>query len=77
MITQKGKPLTFYYQKLPNVQLNYTTTEKQLQSIFKTMKEFQNVLLEHKIEVIVNHENLTYEAIEITSQRAKLWKSLI
>ena len=52
-------------------------TEKELQIIVETIKEFQNVLLEHKIEVFVNHENLTYEAIEITSQRAKLWKSLI
>ena len=59
------------------MQLNYTMTEKELQIIVETIKEFQNVLLEHKIEVFVNHENLTYEAIEITSQRAKLWKSLI
>ena len=52
-------------------------TEKELQIIVKTMKDLQNVLLEHKIEVFMDHENLTYETIESKYQRAQLWKSLI
>ena len=43
----------------------------------ETLKEFRNILLGHKIEVFTNHNNLTYETIEIASQNVQRWKSLI
>ena len=43
----------------------------------ETLKDFQNILLGHDIEVFMDHKNLTYETIESTSQRVQRWKSLI
>ena len=60
---QEGKPLGFYSWKLSKAQINYTMTEKGLLGIVKTLKEFENILLRHKIEVFTDHNNLTYETI--------------
>ena len=57
--------------------INYTTTEKELPSIAETLKESQNRLLGHKIEVFTYHKNLAYETIESASQRIQIWRSLI
>ena len=38
-------------------------TEKGLISIVETLEEFQSILLGHKIEVFMDHNNLTYETI--------------
>ena len=53
VIMQEGKPLAFYstcfyYQKWSKVQINYTITEKELQIIVETLKEFRNILLRKK-----------------------------
>ena len=52
-------------------------TEKELLSIVETLKELQNILLGHEIEVFLDHKNLTYEMIESTSQKLQHWKSLM
>ena len=48
-ISQKGKPIAFYSQKMKSAQNNYTTTDKELLSIVATLKEFHNILLGHQI----------------------------
>ena len=63
VIMQEVKPLAFYSQKLSKVKINYTMTEKELISIVETLEEFQSILLGHKIEVFMDHNNLTYETI--------------
>ena len=45
VISQKNKPIAFYSRKLQPAQRQYTTTEHELLSIFKTLKEFKNILL--------------------------------
>ena len=45
VISQKGKPIVFYSRKFNPSQVNYTTTERELLSIVKTLKEFRNILL--------------------------------
>ena len=45
VISQKGKPITFYSRKLNPAQVNYTRTECELLSIVETLKEFRNILL--------------------------------
>ena len=49
LIGQKGKPITFYSRKLNPVQVNYTTTERQLVSI--VAKELRNMHLRELINV--------------------------
>lgn len=77
VITQEGKPLAFYSRKLTKSQRNYTTTEKELLSIVETVKEFRNILLGYEIEVFTDHNNLTYETTDSSSQRAQRWRSLL
>ena len=43
----------------------------------ETLKEFGNILLGHKIEVFIDHNNLTYETIESASQSLQFRKSLM
>ena len=57
-IFQKGKPVAFYSRKLNTAQTRYTTIERELLSIVKTLKEFTNILLGQQIIVHTDHENL-------------------
>ena len=63
VISQKGKPITFYSRKTNSAQQSYTTTEKELISIVETLKEFRNILLGHQITVYTDHKNLTYKKL--------------
>ena len=60
VISQKGKPIAFYYRRMNSAQHNYTTTKKELISIVENLKEFFNILLGHQITVYTDHKNLTY-----------------
>ena len=60
VIYQKGKPITFYRQKMNSAQQNYTTTEKELLSIVASLKEFHNILLGHQITVYTDHKSNSY-----------------
>ena len=51
VVSQKGKPIAFYSQKMNNAQQNYITTEKELLYIVASLKKFRNILLEHQITV--------------------------
>jgi hypothetical protein len=76
VISQDGKPIAFYSRKLNDAQTRYTTTERELLSIVETLKEYCNILLGHKIEVLTDHKNLvsafqhrTCNALETNSRR--------
>ena len=60
VITQNGKPLAFYSQKLNSAQHKYTTGEQDLLSIVETLREFRNILLGHKIIVHTDPKNLKF-----------------
>ena len=61
VISQKGIPIAFYSRKLNPAQVKYTTTEHELLSIVKTLKEFRNILLGQQINVYTDNKNLTYK----------------
>ena len=52
-----------------------TVTEKELLAIVETLKEFQNILLGHKIIVYTNHKNLTYKVFN--TRRVMRWCLII
>ena len=74
-ISQNGKPIAFYSCKLKPAQTQYTTTERELLSILKVLKEFRNILLGQQIRVHTDHENLTYKTFN--SDRVMQWRLYI
>ena len=74
-ISQNGKPIAFYSQKLNPAQTWYTTTERELLSIVEVLKEFRNILLGQQIHVHTDHENLTYKTFN--SDRVMRWRLYI
>ena len=75
VISQKGKPITFYSRKYNPAQVNYTTTERKLLSIVETLKEFRNILLEQQIKVCTDHKNLTYKTFN--TERVMRWRPIL
>jgi RNase H-like domain found in reverse transcriptase/Reverse transcriptase (RNA-dependent DNA polymerase) len=74
-ISQEGRPVAFYSRKLNPAQTRYTTTERELQSLVETLKEFRNILLGQQIIVHTDHANLTYK--NFNSDRAMRWRLFI
>ena len=63
VISQKGKPITFYSRKFKPAQINYTTTACELLCIVETLKELRNILLGQQIKAYTDHKNLTCKII--------------
>ena len=59
VISQKGKPITFYSRKLTDAQQRYTVTERELLSIIETLKGFITILLGQTLRIYTDHKNLT------------------
>ena len=75
VISQKGKPIAFYYRKLNSSKQNYTTTDKELLSIAETLKEFRNILSGHQIIVYTDHKNITYKFFN--TERVMRWRLIL
>ena len=72
VISQDNKSIAFYSRKLNHIQVNYTTTERELLSIVETLKEFRNILLGQQIKVYTDHKNLTYKSFN--TERVMRWR---
>jgi hypothetical protein len=75
VISQNERPIAFYSRKLKPEQTRYTTTERELLSIVITLKEFQNILLSHRIIVHTDHKNLTCK--NFNTERVMRWRLLL
>ena len=75
VISQNGKPIAFCSRKLNPAQTRHTTTERELLSVVETLKEYQNILLGHEMEVFTDHKNLTFK--QFNTERVMRWRLLI
>ena len=76
MTTDKGrKPIAFYSRKVNPVQVNYTTTVRELLSIVEILKEFRNILLVIEIRVFTNHKILDYK--QFNTERIMRWMLIL
>ena len=55
VISQKGKPISFYSRKLTDAPKRYTLTERKLVSMVETLKEFRTIRLGQKLRIYTDH----------------------
>lgn len=69
VISQDGKPTTFFSRKSIDTQTRYTTTDQELLAIVETLKNFRSMLLGQKLEVHTDHKKLIYAHTDFSSDR--------
>ena len=69
VITQNNRHIAFFSWKLTEAQQKYSVTEIELLAIVETLKEFKCMVWGQQIIVYNDHENLTRDAREFTSDR--------
>ena len=71
------RDIAFYSRKLNGAQKNYSTIEKELLSIVKTLKAFHDTVFGAKIDIYTDHKNLTYKLSQFSTQRVLRWRLLL
>ena len=69
VISQKGRPIVFFSQKLTNPQRKHSIAELKLLSIMECLEEFRGMLWGQRIGVFTDHMNLIQKALGYDSDR--------
>jgi hypothetical protein len=77
IITQDNRPIVFFSRKLSQTQQKYSVMDIELLAIVETLKEFKGMLMGQDIKVYTDHENLTRDALGLTSNRVYHWRLLL
>ncbi len=77
VITQDNRPIVFFSRKLSDAQSKYTVTELELLAIVETLKEVNGILWGQRINVYIDHKNLTGDGLGLTSDRVTRWRILL
>jgi hypothetical protein len=77
VITQENRPIVVFSWKLSGAQSKYTITKLELSAIVETLKEFNRMLWEQRINVYTDHKNLTRDGLGLTSDRVTRWRILL
>ena len=74
VISQNGKPIAFYSNKLSGSQRMYTTPKPERLIIVETLKDFRYILLGKRIKLFTDNKNLCHESELKTSQSVMTWR---
>ena len=74
-VTNQGKLITVYSRNITETQRRCTVTEREILSIFETLKEFRTILLGQIIRICTVHKKLTCESFN--SDRVLLWTLIL
>jgi hypothetical protein len=77
VITQGNRPIAFFSRKLSEAQSKYSVTEIELLAIVETLKEIWGMLWGQTIKDYTNYNNLTHDALGLTSDRVYRWQFLL
>ena len=70
----KLRPISFASQKFTTAQQNWSTLEREAYTVVWTMKIFENYVFGIKIEVITDHNSLTYlQKTALQSAKLQCW----
>ena len=75
VISQKGKNIAYYSNKLTASQQRYTVTDKELLSIVETLKDFRNILLGQKLRIYTDNKKLTCK--NFNTYRVLKWRLIL
>ena len=75
VISQKGKNIAYYSNKLTASQQRYTVTDKELLSIVETLKDFRNILLGQKLRIYTDNKELTCK--NFNTYRVLKWRLIL
>lgn len=75
-LTQGESIIGLNSKTLTKTQSNYTTTEKELFAIIKSLKHFWTTVFNSKVNAFTDHQNLTHPNT-ITSNRFQRWMLLL
>ncbi len=77
VITQDNRPISFFSQKLSDMQCKYSVIKIELLAIVETLKEFKGMLWGQNIKVFTDHANLMRDALGLTSDWVYQWRLLL
>jgi hypothetical protein len=60
VLLQEGKPVAYSSEKLSDARLNYSTYDKELYALVRTLQTWQNYLWPRKFIIHSNHEALKH-----------------
>lgn len=69
-MTQGGKPITFFSEKLSGATLNYPTYDKKLYALVRAMETWQHYLLAKECVIHKGHKTLKHLKGQITLKRS-------
>ncbi len=69
VIAQDNRPIVFFSRKLSETQQKYSVTKIELLAVVEILKEFKGMLRGQSIKVFTGHNNLTRDALGLTSDR--------
>ncbi|KAM9999378.1 hypothetical protein ACTFIZ_002933 [Dictyostelium cf. discoideum] len=77
VMTQNGKPVSYYSRTLNNAEKNYSVTERECLAIIESIKYFKSYINGRKVKIITDHQPLKYLLTGKFTDRITRWTVLL